>query len=144
MALYSRFTGREQGLVVCSCPAKGCAFAIGGISWPRSLRYCFKKRGLSLTLRSARKNLRKRALMQHCTLLCDLHNWTIRFELSFCSMYVVIDAFVVIGSDLESKKLTQSYWTADFLSRWAVVLVLFFFLVKIQFDFAKNLPNFSL
>ena len=47
--------------------------------------------------------------MQHCTLLCDLHNLTIRFGLSVSSMYVVIDAFVVIGSDLESKKLTQSY-----------------------------------
>ena len=33
MTLSSCFTGREQGLVACSRPAKGCAFSVGRVSW---------------------------------------------------------------------------------------------------------------
>lgn len=33
VALSPCFTGREQGLAVCSRPTKDCAFAIGRVSW---------------------------------------------------------------------------------------------------------------
>ena len=72
--------------------------------------------------------------MQHCTSLCDLHNLTISFGLSISSMtlrsHVSMMFLWLLWSDLDSKKLTQSYCTVYYFSR-SVIGSRFIFLAKI-------------